>query len=108
MKLLSAEVSGSTPEGNEHYAQAHLLFGFLGNPSASGWLLGGFLGPISRIPFRFPWGGPGGFFVAAPSPGQAPRAGNEKHTQNSPKPPAKEEYPKKIPANAASSAGNPC
>src|SRR5712671_8028129 len=28
MKLLSAEVTGSTPEGNEHYAQAHLLFGF--------------------------------------------------------------------------------
>jgi len=28
MKLLSAEVSGSTPEGSEHYAQAHLLFGF--------------------------------------------------------------------------------
>jgi hypothetical protein len=23
MKLLSAEVSGSTPEGSEHYAQAH-------------------------------------------------------------------------------------
>jgi len=29
MKLLSADqVSGSTPEGSEHYAQAHLLFGF--------------------------------------------------------------------------------
>ena len=28
MKLLSAEVSGSTPKGSEHYAQAHLLFGF--------------------------------------------------------------------------------
>jgi len=28
MKLLSAEVSGSTPKGSEHFAQAHLLFGF--------------------------------------------------------------------------------
>jgi hypothetical protein len=28
MKLLSAEVSGSIPEGSEHYAQTHLLFGF--------------------------------------------------------------------------------
>ena len=28
MKLLSAEVSGSTPEGSDPYAQAHLLFGF--------------------------------------------------------------------------------
>jgi hypothetical protein len=28
MKLLSAKVSGSTPEGSEHFAQAHLLFGF--------------------------------------------------------------------------------
>src|SRR6266851_6148640 len=28
MKLLSAEVSGSTPKGSERYAQAHLLFGF--------------------------------------------------------------------------------
>jgi len=28
MKLLSAEVAGSTPKGSEHYAQAHLLFGF--------------------------------------------------------------------------------
>jgi len=28
MKLLSAEVSGSTPNESEHFAQAHLFFGF--------------------------------------------------------------------------------